>query len=143
MYSFGLSFSSYLVLEKIIYLFGIRTAPACPPLPSKSTLMLAGAAMAVTTPIEIAADTQIKANLWEVSLISIVKIIILGLTFFFQDGTLLNMQFNKSRIASLFQKNAGKVLTVRVSSKLGSIGEGYVLTVDCPLKKLGQFFTSS
>ena len=35
------------------HLFGIKTAPAWPPLPSKSTLILAGAAMAVTMPIDI------------------------------------------------------------------------------------------
>lgn len=35
------------------YLLGIRTAPAWPPLPSNSTLRLAGAAMAVTMPIDM------------------------------------------------------------------------------------------
>lgn len=37
---------------KNLHLFGIKTAPAWPPLPSNSTLMLAGAAIAVTIPIE-------------------------------------------------------------------------------------------
>ena len=37
----------------ISYLFGIKTAPACPPLPSKSTFILAGAAMAVTIRIDV------------------------------------------------------------------------------------------
>lgn len=34
------------------YLFGIKTAPAWPPLPSKSTFKLAGAAIAVTIPTD-------------------------------------------------------------------------------------------
>ena len=34
------------------HLFGIKTAPAWPPLPSKSTFKLAGAAIAVTIPID-------------------------------------------------------------------------------------------
>lgn len=37
----------------IFHLFGIKAAPAWPPSPSKSTLILAGAAMAVTIPIGI------------------------------------------------------------------------------------------
>lgn len=36
-----------------IHLFGIKTAPAWPPLPSNSTFILAGAAIAVTMPIDI------------------------------------------------------------------------------------------
>lgn len=38
-------------LHNIAHLYGISTAPAWPPLPSNSTFKLAGAAMAVTTPI--------------------------------------------------------------------------------------------
>jgi hypothetical protein len=34
------------------HLFGIKTAPAWPPLPSNSTFKLAGAAIAVTIPID-------------------------------------------------------------------------------------------
>nr|GMD75556.1 hypothetical protein Iba_chr13bCG1790 [Ipomoea batatas] len=40
------------------YLFGIRAAPAWPPLPSKSTLILAGAAIAVTTPIVLPSSSR-------------------------------------------------------------------------------------
>lgn len=39
------------------HLFGIKTAPAWPPLPSKSTFKLAGAAIAVTIPIDTPAST--------------------------------------------------------------------------------------
>jgi hypothetical protein len=35
------------------HLLGIRTAPAWPPFPSNSTFRLAGAAMAVTMPIDM------------------------------------------------------------------------------------------
>eukprot|EP01018_Ginkgo_biloba_P010625 Gb_19275 [translate_table: standard] len=40
------------------FLEGIKTAPAWPPLPSKSTLMLAGAAIAVTMPMGIPSSSR-------------------------------------------------------------------------------------
>ncbi|WVY97374.1 hypothetical protein V8G54_029525 [Vigna mungo] len=41
------------------FLLGMRTAPACPPFPSNSTFRLAGAAMAVTMPIDIPSSSRI------------------------------------------------------------------------------------
>lgn len=43
------------------HLFGIKTAPAWPPLPSKSTFKLAGAAIAVTIPID-RPESTLKAD---------------------------------------------------------------------------------
>lgn len=48
------------LINKLFHLFGINTAPAWPPSPSKSTFKLAGAAMAVTTPIEIPENWNLK-----------------------------------------------------------------------------------
>jgi len=48
----------------------MRTAPAWPPLPSNSTFRLAGAAMAVTMPIDIPGSRNILHLIIEVMAIS-------------------------------------------------------------------------